>query len=401
MRQSDERPSILVAGGGVAALEACLALRSFLADDELRIELLAPNARFEHKPLSVLAPFGDEAAWGMALARFASDQDIDLVADGLAAVRAGERVVVTRAGRELSYDRLLVAVGGTPVRALPGALTFRGARDAAQLRDALTTAVGAVAFAAPPGTYWTLPLYELALLAAARRPELTVSVVSGEDAPLEAFGRRASAAVARVLERHGVRFEGGTDAVAADAGDLELADGRRLAFATVVSLPRLEGPAIAGLHADDEGFLAVDEHQRVPGADGVYAAGDCCDYPVKQGGLATQQADAAAEAILADLGLPIVPRPFEAVLQGVVYAPGEPVYVRSGAGDPPARSYSLWWPPSKIAGRHLSPYLTIRAGAPRAPEIRPDVDVVPVTVDVEAGVRATRSVLGPHPVPPA
>ena len=125
----------------------------------------------------------------------------------------------------------------------------------------------------------------------------------------------------------------------------------------------------------------MDDHGRVPGADGVYAAGDVTTFPLKQGGLATQQADAAVEAMLAALGVPIVPRPFEPVLKGVLYTDGEPAYLRAtvdGRGSEP-RPYAMWWPPSKIAGRYLAPYLAIRGGAPRAPEVRPEHDAIPVT----------------------
>ena len=63
------------------------------------------------------------------------------------------------------------------------------------------------------------------------------------------------------------------------------------------------------------------------------------------------------------------------------------------------RSYSLWWPPSKIAGRHLSPYLAIRAGAPRTPETRPDVDAFAVSVDASDAMRAAGGALGSDPGP--
>ena len=129
----------------------------------------------------------------------------------------------------------------------------------------------------------------------------------------------------------------------------------------------------------------------------MYAAGDITNFPFKQGGLATQQADAAAEAMLADLGLPIEPQPFSPVLQGVLYTGGEPACMRAPPGEPGVaaaepRGYSMRWPPSKIAGRFLSPYLTVRAGAPRAPEIRPTAHVVPVRVDVGEALAHARHI---------
>jgi sulfide:quinone oxidoreductase len=399
--------TVLIAGGGVAALEACLALRAFLPEESLRIEILCPVDRFQYRPLAVLEPFDGTSAWFMDLGRFAADQDVHLVRDALVAVEPYEHVVVTATGKRLEWDRLLVAIGAEPVRSIPGAVTFRGGRDADAVRNAVDAVdIGSrLAFVAPPGTFWTLPLYELALLAAARlgaRGRNRLLVVTPEDAPLQAFGRRASETVQALLDDHGIRFSGPHIPVAADAGEIEFADGGRVRADAVIALPRLRGPRVAGLPRDDDGFVPVDDTGRVPGCEGTFAAGDLTDFPLKQGGLAAQQADAAAETILAELGFPIVPRPFSPVLEGVLYTGGAPAYLRAAHGESVGapRAYSLWWPPSKIAGRYLSPYLTIRAGAPRAPEVRPDADIVPVSVDISEAVRGIRSVLGAAPVPP-
>ena len=405
-----DTPRIVVAGGGVAGLEACLGLRSFLGEDDLSIELLCRDDHFEYRPLAVLEPFDGAPAWSMELERFAADQDVRLVRDSLVAVEPDRHEAMTAHSGGLPYDALLVCVGARAVRALPGAISFRGGRDAAAVRaalDAIQPDDGAtIAFAIPFGAFWTLPLYELAILSAAslreRGVRARVVMTSPEAVPLEAFGAEASTAVADLLAARGVEFVARARAIAADAGDLELDDGRRIPAQTVITLPNLVGRRVPGLRQDAAGFIAVDDHGRVPGADGVYAAGDVTTFPLKQGGLATQQADAAVEAMLAALGLPIVPRPFEPVLKGVLYTEGEPTYLRAtldGRGSEP-RAYAMWWPPSKIAGRYLAPYLAIRAGAPRAPEVRPEQDAIPVTIDIPRAVHAVSNALDPSAVPP-
>jgi sulfide:quinone oxidoreductase len=387
-----ETPRILVAGGGVAGLETCLALRAFLGEADLSIDLLCREARFQYRPLAVLEPFQGAPAWSMELERFAADQDVRLIRDALAAVQPERRVAITAYSGRLAYDALVVSVGARAVRSLAGSITFRGGRDAKAVEAALDAVRpgerATIAFAVPGETCWTLPLYEVAILAA-RRLELRatrahVVLATSEASPLEAFGAQASAAVSELLDRRGIEFIGGVRPVAADAGELALDDGQRIPASAIVSLPNLVGRRVPGLPQDAVGFVAVDEHQRVLGAAGVYAAGDVTTFPFKQGGLAAQQADAAAEAILASLGVPIVPRPFEPVLKGVLYTDAEPLYLRAPIGGtaPAPRAYSLWWPPSKIAGRHLAPYLATHAGAPRAPELRPEGDGVPVSVDV-------------------
>ena len=65
----------------------------------------------------------------------------------------------------------------------------------------------------------------------------------------------------------------------------------------VVSLPRLRGPYLPGLPHDGDGFIPVDAHGYVGNELDVYAAGDATTCPIKQGGIAAQLADAAAEAI--------------------------------------------------------------------------------------------------------
>ncbi len=99
----------------------------------------------------------------------------------------------------------------------------------------------------------------------------------------------------------------------------------------------------------------------------VYAAGDITDFPVKQGGLATQQADAVAEAIAARAGADVTPRPFEPVLRGLVLTGETPRYLRAelkrGLGGRSAvDDEPLWWPAGKIAGLYLGPYLAEHAG---------------------------------------
>ena len=390
---------MLVAGGGVAALEACLFLRAYVSETDVDLDLLTPSQVFSYRPLAVLEAFGGGRTWNMPLDRFAADQELTLVHDALGTVLADEQAIVTTSGVRSGYDLLLVAIGARPTPQLPGAITFQGATDAPAVRRLLDDAADRlrprIAFAVGPATSWPLPLYELALLTAgelrARGARCEITLVTPEGAPLEVFGERASALVARLLEDRGVTVVTSAEALSVSEGELRLVDGRSIGADRVVALPRAAGRYIAGLPHDKEGFIPVDPHGRVEGVDHVYAAGDITTFPFKQGGLATQQADACAEVMLADLGLPIEPRPFSPVLQGVLYTGDEPAYLRAPVGGASVlgaepRSYSLWWPPSKIAGRFLSSYLTVRAGAPRAPEIRPAADVIPVRVDVADAV---------------
>jgi sulfide:quinone oxidoreductase len=109
------------------------------------------------------------------------------------------------------------------------------------------------------------------------------------------------------------------------------------------------------------------------GTDTVWAAGDATTFPVKQGGIAAQQADAAAEAIAARAGADVEPRPYQPVLRGVLLT-GRGQHWMRGPGDTgegAVARHALFWPPTKIAGRYLAPYLAARDEAEmlgRAPE---------------------------------
>jgi sulfide:quinone oxidoreductase len=121
------------------------------------------------------------------------------------------------------------------------------------------------------------------------------------------------------------------------------------------------GPGIAGLPADERGFIPIDDHARVGGVDDVYAAGDGTTFPIKQGGLGTQQADAAAEHIAARFGAPVEPQPFHPILRGQLLTGEESLHlqqdVAGGAGEGAASADYLWWPPHKVSGRYLAPWL--------------------------------------------
>jgi len=202
----------------------------------------------------------------------------------------------------------------------------------------------------PTGPVWPFPAYELAMLTATEarsmRAGVRVVVVTPEQRPLEAFGAEASAAVEATLRERGVELVTGTDA-----------DLSALGVERVVALPRLEGRRIDGVPQDPHGFIAVDEHCAVRGIRAVYAAGDGTDFPVKLGGLAAEMADAAAEHIAARAGADIEPQPFVPVLRGKLLTGGAPRSLRGAEGVSDVADHILWWPPAKVAARHLAPAL--------------------------------------------
>jgi sulfide:quinone oxidoreductase len=392
------KPHVVVAGGGVAALEAVLALRH-LAGYVVDITMLAPDDHFVYQPLSVGDPFARGPAKRYPLAKVAEDLGLRLVHDALDSVDAGARTARTAGGEELRYDQLLVAVGAGREPAYEHVLTFRGQEDTEPAHGLVQDLEGGyvrrIAFVVPPGQTWSLPLYELALMSARRAREMSlddaeITVVTPEESPLAVFGLQASEAVAQLLRDSGVAVETGASAAVERSGEIVIhPSGKTLSADRIVALPRMVGRPVDGLPANDGGFIPIDEHARVPGVESVWAAGDGTTFPVKQGGIACQQADAAATDIAHAAGCDVEPEPFRPVLRGQLLTGGEPRFMRhhleGGHGeDSEVSTDALWWPPGKIAGVHLAPYLGELS--PEEPQREPEVplDIEP---SGEAGSR--------------
>jgi sulfide:quinone oxidoreductase len=367
-------PRVIVAGGGVAALETLLALRATAAE-RVELTLLAPTPVFTYRPLAVVEPFARGGVPTLPLAEVAAEHDARLVAGALASVDPDAQVATTRGGERLAYDELVIAVGARAEPIVPGAIPFGGPQDTAAVASVVdgvrNGSVRRVALIAPAGVAWTLPLYELAMQLAGERdpqgraPELLL--ITAEHEPLSALGHESAASARELLGARGVQLRTASSVEAIENGTLwiELQGGVEVDAA--IALPRLLGPAIDGLPHDDQGFILVDAFCRVRGEEHVYCAGDAAAHHLKQGGLAAQQADTVAACIAHELGAGPRPPSPEPVLRTILLTGGTPRFLRAPVGrggeehdgDQVAEE-ALWWPPAKLAARHLAPYLAER-----------------------------------------
>ena len=386
--------SVLIAGGGVAALEAALTLAD-VGEGRVRVELLSSEPRFWYRPAAVAEPFGLATVRHFDLGLLAARAGAGMTIGRLTGVDADRQVARTASGAEFAYDALVIACGAVPTSAVRGALTFRGPADGARLRTVLEELEQGVAervvFVVPPGSAWPLPAYELALMTARHlsacgvtRP--AVSLATPEPRPLQIFGPTAGDAVGELLRQAGVDVVCGVGAVEHDGRALRLVDGTLVAD-RAVALPRLQGGRIGGIPQTDDGFVRVDDHCAVTGVDRVFAAGDITAFTIKQGGLAAQQAVVAAEAVAVLAGATLVPQPFRPILRGLLLTGGEPTYLRRELGDGDEGDWAsgapIWWPPTKIVGRRLTPFLASVAG--EGDVVTPDLPP-PTGVPVEAPI---------------
>jgi sulfide:quinone oxidoreductase len=364
---------VIVAGGGVAALETVLALHD-LAADLTDVTVVAPNPDFHYRPMTVREPFAQGQASRYPLALIVSDAGASLICDELAWVDPAKRIVHTKSGEQLEYDALVLALGAKAVPRYRYAVTI----DAAHMDEILhgiieDLEIGSIkrlAFVAPGRMPWPLPLYELALMTAGRAYDMNIDVaitlVTPEDGPLAIFGQTASDGVARLLEASKIQMIHSAYAEILQQGEVVINPGdRRLRVDRVIALPELYGPCVQGVPLSEHGFLRVNRYEQMLDLDGVYAAGDCTEFPIKHGGVGSQQADVVAQSIAALAGAPVTPKPFQPVMQGMLLTGEKPLYLAAKITGGHGFSSQLtetpsWSPPTKIAAKYLSPYLDVQ-----------------------------------------
>jgi sulfide:quinone oxidoreductase len=364
----------VIAGGGVAGLEAALALRE-LAGDRVATTLLAPAEEFVYRPMTVREPFAYSAANRYSLDEIARDIGVEFLHDAFKRLDADERVVHTEAGARLEYDALLLALGAVLRPRFSHALTLDDSLIDEQLHGLIQDVEGGyvhrLAFIAPAPMPWPLPIYELALMTARRaydmNVDLSITLATPEDAPMAVFGSEASRAVERLLVENGILFIPSAHCETPGPGVVSIKPGsRQLKVDRVVALPELFGPSVPGVPLTaHNGFIPIDGHCKVPQLDRVYAAGDATDFAVKLGGIASQQADIAAEAIANLAGAPIEPQPFHPVIHGMLVGGRTPLYLTARITGGHASSSEVSetptsTPTAKIAAKYLAPYLESR-----------------------------------------
>lgn len=362
---------VVIAGGGVAGLEAALALRE-LGGGRLATTILTPNPEFVYRPMTVREPFGYAAARRYPLDRIVRDVGAELRSDSFKWLEPEGRVVHTQAGDQLPYDALLLALGARLYPRYKHALTIDDSRLDELLHGLIQDIEGGyvhkLAFVIPSGRAWPLPMYELALMTEARaydmNVKLSITITTPEDAPLAIFGARVSDGVRQLLEKNGIVTITSAHCEVHEPGRVVIHPGpRELQVDRIIALPELVGPSVAGVPSGATGgFIPVDVHAKVRGIDCVYAAGDATDFAIKHGGVASQQADVAAQAIAALAGMAREPDSFRPEIHGMLLTGGKPLYLSAHITGGHGSSSQLtetptWSPATKIAAKYLAPFL--------------------------------------------
>jgi sulfide:quinone oxidoreductase len=384
---SQRRLRVVVVGGGIAGAEALLALHD-LAGERVELTLVSSGADLVVPALSVAEAFSLGAAQRHPLSELVEQADAGLVVGSLAAVDGSRRQIRLQDGTLLDFDALLIATGARAVARVDHATTWWPWGDHEELsgllRDLEEGYIKRVAFVIPPGAVWPLPLYEIALMAAREVAGMGIddaelTVITPEAVPLTLFGADASAALREELAAVTIKLETATVARIERAHPLQAVlqpTARRLDVDRAVAIPAVEGPAISGTAQNSEGFILVDRRGQMQGSDTIWAAGDAIAYPIKFGGLATQQADVAAAAIAAMAGAAASSPISTPRLTGVLMTGSIPRPLGTARRGPSLAHHPLWKPAGKVLGRYLTGFLDRL----EQPEVAP-VTATAVTVD--------------------
>jgi NADPH-dependent 2,4-dienoyl-CoA reductase/sulfur reductase-like enzyme/nitrite reductase/ring-hydroxylating ferredoxin subunit len=302
--------SVIIAGGGAAALAAADMLRRCGYSGP--VTMVTPDAAppYDRPNLSkdFLAGTAPEDWMPLRSAQYYIDRRIDLMLNQhVAAIDSSRRTVTLDNGRELNYGALLIATGADPVHLeIP---TTRGARIFYLRTFADSRAIIAAAEPAKTAVVVGASFIGLEVAASLRSRGLAVHVAGLEQVPLaRVLGNEVGTFLRGLHESHGVIFHLGQSVKRVDGKQVTLTDGTTLE-ADFVVLGVGVRPAIglaeqAGLKIDRG--ISVDEYLETS-APGIFAAGDVARWPDPYSGdrirvehwvVAERQGQAAARNML-------------------------------------------------------------------------------------------------------
>lgn len=290
---SDAPREIVIIGGGAAGFAAAEMLRRRDFSGQLTILSSDDTAPYDRPNLSkdYLAGTAEEAWMPLRSPKFYTRKDIDLRLGTTAiSIDTGKSKVATSDGRDLSFDRLLLATGAEPVRlSIPGAdrphvFVLRSMSDCRAIIERLGDTRSALVVGAG--------FIGLEVAASLRTRGVAVHVVAPGARPLQTvLGPQLGDFIQSVHEKHGVTFHLGATTELIDERTVRLSNGEVLdADLVVVGIgvkPRLSLATGAGIAT--AGGVLVDEflETNVPG---IFAAGDIAEWS-DHGGAETRRVE--------------------------------------------------------------------------------------------------------------
>jgi NADPH-dependent 2,4-dienoyl-CoA reductase/sulfur reductase-like enzyme/nitrite reductase/ring-hydroxylating ferredoxin subunit len=279
--------NVVIIGGGAAGFAAAEMLRRRSFSGSITMLSADTAAPVDRPNLSkdYLAGSLPEDWLPLKPEDFYRDADIQLrLQSEVTKVDARERVVITKSGEKIPYNRLLLATGAEPVRLdIPGAdaphvFTLRSLADSRAIIEAAKNAKRACVIGAS--------FIGLETAASLRTRELEVHVVAPEKRPMERiFGAEMGDFIRGLHEEHGVIFHLEDSVISLAGGKVQLKNGAAfdadLVIMGVGVKPRLSLAEGAGLTLDRG--VTVNEFLQTSVPE-IYAAGDIARWPDRRSG---------------------------------------------------------------------------------------------------------------------
>ena len=362
----------------MGGLETLVALRS-LVGHRVALTLVAPQDDFTVRALEVLEPFGlGHRRSATRSPRWRPTSTRPSSTTRSRASSATTESCICSPAMSCVYDRLVLAVGAFPYPAYEHGVCFTRAHDAEAFDDVVADLRGrsgrahrdrraaGVHVDACPRTSWRSWSRRLP-----RRDELTL--VTPEHEPLSAFGAPAAELDARQRCERPASSCSRASRPTVPASDRRAALGRRQADVRPRRAPPASsGPNSPGVPCDANGFVLVDDVFRVPRRrrrvrrrrrDGRHVQ---ARRPGRTAGGRRRRAHRLAGGRRASPA-PVPSRPARTPADRrrapATCAPSRP----GGATSAEVSDQCLWWPPSKVAARWLTPWLAARELEDRPP----------------------------------
>lgn len=291
-----------IVGGGIAAANAVEGIRE--TDSKGTIVLLTreelPPYDRTHVSKALLGGDKEVAELPVRSAAFYAEHGVELRTSTLVSeVDAENKTIKILGGKSLTYDKILLATGGTPRNldvpgsSLNGVFLMRRAQDGEIVRNHVDAGTEVVIIG---GSFIGL---EAAMSLGKQGGKVTV--VTPENTLFEKlFGEEIGNYVQQLHEDAGVRFKLGNK-VKEIYGKQEVAgvtlddDSDLSAEVVVVGIGvQPETSYLVGLAAEKDGGIRVNNHLEAS-ADGVFAAGDIAHYPDREGEVRIEHWKVAAQ----------------------------------------------------------------------------------------------------------
>jgi 3-phenylpropionate/trans-cinnamate dioxygenase ferredoxin reductase subunit len=294
--ETTDSTDVLIIGGGVAGASAAKTLREGGHEGRIVLVTRELDAPYHRPPGSKdhLKPGAERDAALVVPAAWWEEHDVDLrLRTSVLSLDTDAKVAKLQTKELLSYDKALVATGAM-VRRLQvdgtghhGIHYLRSLRNAEAIREDLEGLGPEAKVVLVGGSY-----IGCEVAASLRAEGFAATILMQESEPLErTFGAEVGAWVRARLEREGVVVHGGVEVrgfVGQDPDEpkgrvagVTLADGTTIDADVVVigvgATPDVMLAKKAGLDLGDTGGVVADDRLRTS-ADGIWAAGDCCEY---------------------------------------------------------------------------------------------------------------------------